>query len=125
MNLNGRIVSNIQTGFSIVSRMNYVLPDEENDDSVDTLSPNGNCCGGPTDGQPIVWWYEPIGTKHSGIHVDWANWKLTFDAVGGSATEMWDYFHEYFHHLVDSFKHLHGLRTHNMAEQYSRIWTWN
>ena len=123
MNLQGRIVSNIQTGFRISSRMIRLPPKEGDDGSVDALSPNGNCCGGPTDGRPIVWWYEPIGTKHSGIHVDWANWKTTFDAVRGSAREMWEYYHEYFHHLVDAFKHLHGLRTHNMAEQYSRIWT--
>jgi len=123
MRMIGQSASGLIIGQRVSSR-DYVKPDEpEDDDSVNAFSPNGNCCRGSTGGQSIVWWYKPIGTKHFGIHVDWAKWKKTFDAVRSSPREMWGYYHEYFHHVVDSFAHLHGLRTHNMAEQYSRIWT--
>jgi len=123
MRMIGQSASGLIVGQRVSSR-DYVKPDEpEDDDSVDAFSPNGNCCGGSTGGQFIVWWYEPIGTKHFGIHVDWANWKKTFDAVRSSPREMWEYYHEFFHHVVDSFEHLNGLVTPNMSKQYKRIWT--
>lgn len=96
---------------------------EDDDDDVDggkIKIPFGDCFN--PESVEIVWWYERIGTKHNGIHVNWKNWKKTFDNIKGSSLEVWCYYHEYFHHVVDSWKHNHKLKTPNMDKVRKRIW---
>jgi hypothetical protein len=106
--------------------LDLVRPDEEDGDTPPDKAqqPYGNCCGGPdTEGGIIMWWYEKIGTKHFGIHVNWEAWKPIFDEKEGSPCEMREYYHEFFHHVIDSFRQVHNLQTPKMNEQYDKIWT--
>ena len=97
------------------------LVEDDDDDGGKIIFPSENCCAG--DGRLIEWWYVPTGQKDNGIHVNWKNWKKTFDLIKGHSRETWGYHHEYFHHIVDSWKTIHNLITPKMDRERGKIWT--
>jgi len=71
----------------------------------------------------IVWWYKSIGSSDNGIHVKWDKWEEEYLKLKQISNETFSYYHEYFHHVCDSWKTKHGLTDEGLSEQYERIWT--
>jgi hypothetical protein len=88
------------------------------DDDFDIVLPKA-CCG-PIQ---IIWWYKSIGSDDYGIHVNWGKWEDEYNKLKLISNETLSYFHEYFHHVCDTWKTKHGLRDEALAREYERIWT--
>ena len=88
---------------------------EDNENSIKT-SP---CC----DPKQIVWWYEGYGSDAYGIHVDWSKWENPISIFSKYGNESFEYFHEYFHHVTDSWRIKHGLCSDELNKEYDSIWT--
>ena len=87
---------------------------QDNPNSIKT-SP---CCGS----KQIVWWYVGYGADDYGIHVDWSKWEKSYLHFTKFGNESFEYFHEYFHHITDSWMVKHGLRSDELSKEYNTIW---
>jgi len=94
-----------------------IHPEDEGEEQIGLIIPK-TCCN-PLQ---IIWWYEPIGSKDYGIHVDWGKWENSYYMMKLRSNETFNYYHEYFHHVCDSWKVKHGLRDEVLSKQYESIW---
>ena len=83
----------------------------------DSISPKP-CC----DPKQIVWWYKSIGSNDYGIHVNWSEWESEYNKLKLISNETLSYYHEYFHHVTDTWKVKHGLCDEELSKNYNRIW---
>jgi hypothetical protein len=111
--------SQIGTGSFQVLQWNILsrLPKKNKELGFDPVSPSP-CC----DPLQIVWWYKPIGSDDYGIHVDWSAWESEYNKLKLISNETFSYYHEYFHHVSDTWKVKHGLSDEELTKNYNRIW---
>jgi hypothetical protein len=96
------------------------IPTEDDDynEPMEPIMPM-TCCD-PID---IIWWYKSIGSDDYGIHVKWNKWENMYHELKLRSNETFPYYHEYFHHVCDSWSVKHGLGDKSLAKQYQIIWT--
>jgi hypothetical protein len=82
------------------------IPTEDDDynEPMEPIMPM-TCCD-PID---IIWWYKSIGSDDYGIHVKWNKWENMYHELKLRSNETFPYYHEYFHHVCDSWSVKHGL----------------
>ena len=82
---------------------------------------SSNCCD--PSGVQIVWWYVPIGGEDYGIHVNWDKWEKNYHFHKKFKNETFEYYHEYFHHIIDYWQNKHDLNSKELGKEYESIWT--
>ena len=86
--------------------------------SYDSHRPRKGCCA-PPGSEWQIWWYSPLDSKEPGIHFDWEAHAAKYGKEAYAHCS--SYYHEFFHHIVDSWKVESEVEGVSQKEYHSQI----